>query len=249
MGRRVTSPVLIGRDEQMGALAAAFAAVRQGSPASAGSDTSATMLVGGEAGVGKTRLVTEFCAAADATVLIGPCMELGAEGLPFAPFSAMLRELVRERGADAVVGGGRATRELARLLPELPAPPGELTQDRTRLFEGFLSLFEQLSAGPPLILVVEDAHWADRSSRDLLTFLVRYQRSLPNVLIVVTFRSDELHRTHPLRPLLAELERVDWVERLELPRLTREQADDLAASILGTALPPARGDGRGMRHP
>jgi DNA-binding CsgD family transcriptional regulator len=242
MGRRVTSPVLIGRDEQKGALAAAFAAVRQGSPASAGSDTSATMLVGGEAGVGKTRLVTEFCAAADATVLIGPCMELGAEGLPFAPFSAMLRELVRERGADAVVGGGRATRELARLLPELPAPPGELAQDRTRLFEGFLSLFEQLSAGPPLILVVEDAHWADRSSRDLLTFLVRYQRSLPNVLIVVTFRSDELHRTHPLRPLLAELERVDWVERLELPRLTREQADDLAASILGTALPPARGD-------
>jgi DNA-binding CsgD family transcriptional regulator len=208
------------------------------------------MLIGGEAGVGKTRLVTEFTSAAAATVLSGPCVELGTDGLPFGPFTAMLRDLVRERGADIVTGGNRAIRELARLLPELSSPrtldlipadmPANQADARIRVFEGFLSLFEQLAADRPLILVVEDAHWADRSSRDLLTLLVRYQRSLPNTLVLVTFRSDELHRTHPLRPLLAELDRIDWVDRMELPRLTREQADDLAAAILGT--PP------GPRH-
>ena len=64
-------------------------------------------------------------------------------------------------------------------------------------------------------------HWSDRSTRDLLAFLVGNQRALADVLIAVTFRSDELHRAHPLRPLLAELDRLDWVERPELPRLTR----------------------------
>jgi DNA-binding NarL/FixJ family response regulator len=228
------SPVLVGRSDQMGALAAALGAVRQGDPS--------VVLIGGEAGIGKTRLVTEFTDAADATVLIGPCMELGAEGLPFAPFTAMLRDIVRRRGADAITGGGRAIRELARLLPELPAPEAAPTQDRAHLFEAFLTLFEQLTADRPLILVIEDAHWADQSSRELLTFLVRYQRALPNVLIIVTFRSDELHRTHPLRPLVAELDRIDWVDRLELPRLTREQADEVATSILGTAVDPRRAD-------
>ena len=90
-----------------------------------------------------------------------------------------------------------------------------------------------------MVLVVEDAHWADRSSRDLLAFLIGYQRAMRNVLIVVTFRSDELHRTHPLRPLLAELARIDWVERAELPRLTRGQAEELAAAVLGRR--PSRG--------
>ncbi len=103
---------------------------------------------------------------------------------------------------------------------------------RAHLFEGFLSLLERLAEEQPLVLIVEDAHWADRSSRDLLAFLVGYQRAMRNVLIVVTFRSDELHRTHPLRPLLAELARIDWVDRAELRRLTRGQAEELAAVVL-----------------
>ena len=102
----------------MAALQAAFDAVRQGGPAA--------LLIGGEAGVGKTRLISEFAAearAAGARVLIGGCLELGADGLPFGPFTAMLRDLVREIGADELVGllpgSDRAIRELARLLPEL----------------------------------------------------------------------------------------------------------------------------------
>jgi hypothetical protein len=242
MSRRATSPVLVGREQQMGALTAAFEAVRQGGPVMADRDTTATVLVGGEAGAGKTRLVTEFAVTADATVLVGHCMELGPEGLPFAPFTEMLREIVRTRGT-AVFGAGSSggIRALARLLPELPAEQAtDPKRDRAQLFEAFLSLFERLAAQRPLILVVEDTHWADRSSRDLLTFLIRYQRSLPNVLVIVTFRFDELHRTHPMRPLLAELARIDWVERLDLDRLTREQAAELAAAILGEAPDPRR---------
>ena len=225
----------------MAALAAAFDAVRQGGPAA--------LLIGGEAGVGKTRLISEFAGearAAGARVLIGGCLELGADGLPFGPFTAMLRDLVRDIGADELVGmlpgSDRATRELARLLPELAG--GQTADDaasalrnageaRARLFEEFLTLLERLAAAQPLVLVVEDAHWADRSSRDLIAFLIGYQRALANVLIAVTFRSDELHRTHPLRPLLAELTRIDWVERTELPRLSRGQAEELAAAVLG----------------
>jgi tetratricopeptide (TPR) repeat protein len=252
MSRRGTSPVLIGRAAEMAALANALQTVRQDGPAA--------VLVGGEAGVGKTRLIDEFGAnarEAGARVLVGGCLELGADGLPFAPFTAMLRDLMRDEGAAQVIstlpGGSRATRELARLLPELavgtsgpdqPAPVQPAAGEaRARLFEQFLTMLERLAEAQPLVLVVEDAHWADRSSRDLLTFLIRYQKALHGVLIVATFRSDELHRTHPLRPLLAELARVDWVERTELPRLTRTEAKEFAAAILGSEPDPELTDG------
>ncbi len=241
MSRRGASPVLVGRAAEMAALEAAFETVRQGGPAA--------LLIGGEAGVGKTRLISEFAArvAGDGRVLAGGCLELGADGLPFGPFTAMLRDLVREVGADEIVsmlpGSGRAARELARLLPELAGPhveagaeagwPAAAGEARARLFEEFLTLLERLAEQRPVVVVVEDVHWADRSSRDLIAFLIGYQRALRNVLILVTFRSDELHRTHPLRPLLAELARIDWVERTELPRLSRGQAEELATAVLG----------------
>jgi ATP/maltotriose-dependent transcriptional regulator MalT len=232
MSGRASSSVLVGRNEQMTALEAAFASVRQGGPSA--------VLLGGEAGVGKTRLVSEFgrcAAAAGARVLTGGCLELGTDGLPFAPFTAVLRELVHEMGADALASmlPGRTTRGLARLLPELgdPDTSGDPAEARARLFEEVLRALEHLTRHSPVVLVIEDAHWADRSSRDLLTFLVGNQRALSGLLIVVTFRSDELHRTHPLRPLLASLDRIAWVERLELPRLTRNDTAELAVRILG----------------
>ena len=257
MSRRGGSPVLVGRAAEMGTLQSAVEAVRQGEPAA--------VLIGGEAGMGKTRLIGEFTAAARGAgvrVLTGACLELGADGLPYSPFTAMLRDLVREADPDEVAallaGSGRAARELARLLPELTgdrspgaaeltavegrdAYPGGMTagEARAHLFEGFLTLLERLAEQRPLVLIIEDAHWADRSSRDLLAFLIGYQRAVGNLLIVVTFRSDELHRTHPLRPLLAELARIDWVDRIELPPLTRGQAEELAAVVLGQA--PERG--------
>ena len=235
MSGRASSPVLVGRDEQMAALAAAFTDVRQGGPSA--------VLLGGEAGVGKSRLVGEFgavAARAGARVLTGGCLELGTDGLPFAPFTAVLRDLVHEMGADAVAAmlPGRTTRGLARLLPELGEPdassdPGEA---RARLFEEVLGALEHLARQSPVVLVIEDAHWADRSSRDLLTFLIGNQRAISGLLIVVTYRSDELHRTHPLRPLLAALDRFDWVERMELPRLSQHDTGELVVRILGREL-------------
>jgi DNA-binding CsgD family transcriptional regulator len=232
---RASGPVLVGRDQQLAALDAAFADVRRGGPTA--------VLLGGEAGVGKSRLVSEFGQAAEAAgarVLTGGCLELGTDGLPFAPFTAILRELVRELGADAVASmlPSRTTRGLARLLPELGEPDtaGDPGEARARLFEEVLSTLDHLGRHSPVLLVIEDAHWADRSSRDLLTFLIGNQRAISGLLIVVTFRSDELHRTHPLRPMLAALDRIDWVERIELPRLTRRDTAELAAGILGRQL-------------
>jgi DNA-binding CsgD family transcriptional regulator len=215
----------------MAALADAFESVRQGGPAS--------VLLGGEAGVGKSRLVDEFTASArraGARVLTGGCMQLGVDGLPFAPFTAMLRDLVHEMGADAFTAmlSSRATRELARLLPELGTPDlDDAGPARARLFEEMLAALEQLGRRSPVVLIIEDAHWADRSSRDLITFLIGNQRAIGGLMTLVTFRSDELHRNHPLRPLLADLERIAWVERRDLPRLSRQETDDLAASMLG----------------
>ena len=105
----------------------------------------------------------------------------------------------------------RSARDFARLLPEFgtAAPETGDIVARARLFEQMLALLERLADDRPVVLVIEDAHWADRSSRDLLAFLVGRQQILDRVLIVVTYRSDELHRTHPLRPLLAELGRLE----------------------------------------
>jgi len=241
MRPRVVPVPLVGRAEQIGALRSALALVRDGDPA--------TVLIGGEAGVGKSRLISEFTAAerdAGARVLTGGCLALGADGLPFAPFTAVLRDLVREVGPDALGGllAGHGIRELARLLPELgePVAVGDPGEARARVFEQMLILLERLAETSPVILVIEDAHWADGSSRDLLAFLIRNQRALDGVLIVVSYRSGELHRTHPLRPLLAELDRIDWVERLELPRLTRREATELATQLTGAAPDPSYAD-------
>jgi ATP/maltotriose-dependent transcriptional regulator MalT len=218
------SPVIIGRTNELDRLSAAF------------STAPGAVLIGGEAGVGKTRLINEFVGRVhrDALVLVGGCLELGSDGLPFAPFTAALRQLVRDIGIDGVaklLPGATAT-GLARLLPEFGEPEGDSTSGevRARLFELVLTLLERLAESSPVVLIIEDAHWADRSTRDLLSFLIRNLDG--PVFILVSYRLDELHRTHPLRPLLAELDRVDRVERHELGRLTRREVAELAQDLL-----------------
>jgi DNA-binding CsgD family transcriptional regulator len=227
-------PVMVGRADQLAVLREAFEAAGRGGYRA--------VLIGGEAGVGKSRLIAEFTAEftagpGPARVLTGGCLQLGSDGLPFAPFVAVLRDLVRELGAEAVTAmiPARGGPELARLLPELGEPDGARDPLRSRLFEEWLMLLGRLAeAGPgPVVLVIEDAHWADESTRSLLAFLIGQQRALRGVLIAVSFRSDELHRTHPLRPALAELARIEWVQRVELPRLTRGETDELATCLAG----------------
>jgi DNA-binding CsgD family transcriptional regulator/tetratricopeptide (TPR) repeat protein len=224
-----SSEVLVGRVADLAALRDALKRTRSAEPS--------TVLVGGEAGVGKTRLVEEFCrsaAAEGAHVLTGQCLELGEEGLPFAPFASALRKLVNAEGL-AVLDGRE--RDFARLLPELglPAEAGDVR--RGYLFELVAALFARLSEQQPLVLVLEDLHWADASTRDLIGFLVRSAR-LPHVLLIATYRTDELQRGHPLRPFLAELDRVRGVHRLELDRLDRDGTAEMLAQLLGAEPDP-----------
>jgi predicted ATPase len=204
--------------------------------------TPRTVLTGAEAGGGKSRLITEFTAtvADRALVLAGGCVELGAGGLPYAPFTAALRRLVRARGAAEVAGllPDQTAGELGMLLPDFGTPPAGADPGtaRARLFEVLLTLLETLAEQQPVVLVVEDVHWADRSTCDLLSFLVRNIRQA-RVLLVVTFRSDELNRSDLLRPLLAGLARAEGVSRLQLARLSRAQAAVQLEGILGR--PPA----------
>jgi tetratricopeptide (TPR) repeat protein len=217
MGGRVASPTLAGRVEELGVLEAAQGRAANGEPA--------VVLVGGEAGIGKTRLMAELAdrhRVEGARVLVGGCLPAGGDGLPYGPIVEALRPLPGELGVGALRElVGLSWAELAGLLPALgePAsgPAGQAAQ--ARLFELLLGLLGRLGEQAPLILVVEDLHWADRSTRQLLGFLVRNLRA-ERLLLVVTYRSDEPDPDR-LGPYLAELDRGGRVERLELTRLDR----------------------------
>jgi DNA-binding CsgD family transcriptional regulator/tetratricopeptide (TPR) repeat protein len=226
---RMTSSRLIGRATELAELEAALRDAADGRPSLA--------FVAGESGVGKSRLVAELAGEAGARVAIGECVELGEEELPYAPIVSVLRSLAREQDPvlDQLPPGVRA--ELAALLPELGGEArtgGEGPQGQPRLFEALLTLLDLLGREQPFALVLEDIHWADRSTRAFLVFLARSLWT-ERVLVIATYRSDELHRRHPLRPLLAELERDTRARRIELARLSREELADLLADILGAA--------------
>jgi tetratricopeptide (TPR) repeat protein len=195
--------------------------------------------VGGEAGVGKTRLVAELTAdpaANGARMLAGGCVPVGEGALPYAPIVEVLRTLLTDLGPEAVRGlTGPSWSELARLAPGLGQPQRDPTGEaaQSRLFELLLGLLGRLAQQTPLILVVEDLHWADHSTRNLLAFLVRNLRR-ERVLLVVTYRSDEPGQPR-LGPYLAELDRGGPVQRLELSRLDRAQTTAQLIGILGAA--------------
>jgi DNA-binding CsgD family transcriptional regulator/tetratricopeptide (TPR) repeat protein len=228
---------MVGRGEQLAALR------RLSDLACAGSPT--VVLLGGEAGVGKTRLITEFTTGLNDEWLLlsGGCIDLGGSGLAYAPFTAALRGLVRQLGAEDVASllPEGAPSELGRLLPAFGAfgPRGTDPDDdgtaRARLFEGFLGLLENLADRRPTVLVIEDAHWADQSSRDLLSFLARSLQPGTALLIVVSYRTDDMGRDHPLRPLMAELDRLPRVHRIELHRLSRPEVIAQIRAILDEA--------------
>ncbi len=226
MPTRVTSTAFIGRQPELAELTAAL------QRATAGEATVA--LVGGESGVGKSRLLDQFAVGAradGARVLWGDCLELGEGELPYAPIVSALRPLARN-GDPVLDELGEARAELARLLPELGAI-GDLRVEplagsgQLRMFELLLGLFERLARDQPVVVVMEDLHWADRSTREFVAYLAR-NLCQERVVLVCSYRSDELHRRHPLRPLLAEVERLDRVRRIGLVRFTRSE---LAAQL------------------
>ncbi|MEU3946684.1 AAA family ATPase [Streptomyces sp. NPDC029526] len=227
---RSVSPVFVGRSEELGALHEAFGGAAAGEPQA--------LLIAGEAGVGKTRLVEEFTTTArarGAVVALGGCVEIGADGLPFAPFSTALRGLRRELPAELAEAADGQEEELARLLPELGTEAvREARRDEhgmARLFELTARLLERVAAEHTVVLVLEDLHWADASTRHLLAYLLRTLRT-GRLVVLATYRSDDIHRRHPLRPLLAELDRLRTVRRLELGRFSRDEVGCQMAGIL-----------------
>ncbi len=234
MARRMTSPVLVGRTDAVEQLQAALAAARTGEPRH--------VVIGGEAGVGKTRLLSrsrELAQADGARVLRGGCVSMGDAGLPFAPYTEIVRSLVAQDGAPQVAAfAGRASRDLARLVPALSpeeVPPAQEMWAQTRLYEALLDLFRRLAERAPLVVQLEDMHWADAGTLAATSFLLRTIHS-EAISIVATFRADEVIRKHPLRPWMAEIARDDNVERIDLEPLDHAELAALVHNILGEDL-------------
>ncbi|MFE4309565.1 MULTISPECIES: AAA family ATPase [unclassified Streptomyces] len=232
---RSVSPVFVGRAGELTALTEALSRATAGEPQA--------LLVGGEAGVGKTRLIEEFldtACAQGAVVALGGCVELGADGLPFAPFATALRSLRRRLPEELAAAADGQQAELARLLPELGEPGGHESSDEdstARLFELTVRLLERLAADRTIVLVLEDLHWADASTRHLLTYLLRTLRR-GRIVVVASYRADDIHRRHPLRPLLAELDRLRTIRRIELARFTRTEVHRQLTGILAAEPDP-----------
>ncbi len=233
MATRVSASRLIGRAAELAELEAAY-------DEAAGGAASLAFLAG-ESGVGKSRLLHAFLDRArerGACAIGGECLELGRDELPYAPLVAALRTLVREH--DRVLDRlSPSTRQgLAQLIPEIDpdAPPVTAgDDDRHRPFEALLQLLETMAEETPLVLWLDDAHWADHATRGFLAFLAA---SLPDdcrLLTLIAYRSDHLNRRHPMRPLLAELGRGRRVRRLELAPFDRGEVATMLADILGAA--------------
>ncbi|MBO0810437.1 MAG: AAA family ATPase [Microlunatus sp.] len=219
--------MIVGRDSELARLRTLRDAAFAG--------RAATALIGGEAGVGKTSVINAFVAATvrsdpSVRVLRGECVPLGGEGLPYAPVVGLLHDLADQLGDRALVDlAGAGASELGWLVPGLSASDpvdGSRPENRLRLFETISRLLTDTARRAPLIIVVEDLHWADDSSRQLIEFLVRAITDAP-MLIMVSYRTDELTRRHPLRPFLAEIVRVPTVHRLEVGPLDDAAVDQL----------------------
>jgi DNA-binding CsgD family transcriptional regulator/tetratricopeptide (TPR) repeat protein len=215
-------------------------------------DAATAVLLGGDAGVGKTRLLTELAREArDAgwRVLVGHCLDFADSSLAYLPFSEMFGHLAgREPALTERLLSHRP--EVARLLPgrrmlandDRAASPGtDLTADRghldrAHLMEAVHAALADLTAEAPLLLVVEDAHWADQSTREMLALLFSRPPAGP-MAIVASYRSDDLHRRHPLRAAAAEWSRLPTVRRVQLDPLADDDVRRLVLSLHPEPLP------------
>ncbi|POX46079.1 LuxR family transcriptional regulator [Streptomyces sp. Ru71] len=233
----VTSP-LVGRDRELARLLGVLERARAGE--------ARAVLVAGDAGVGKTRLLDEVAGHAarhGMRVLTGHCVDLGDVGLPYLPFTEILGRIADDErlapylaahsAVERLRGGGGEVRE---------SGPARDADARLRLFDGMAALLARLTEDAPVLMVLEDLHWADQSSRELLRFLLTrgaLGAAGHRLAVLVSYRSDDLHRRHPLRPLLAELVRLPAVERLELRPMPDAEMARLLRALRAGPLPDA----------
>ncbi|WND39317.1 AAA family ATPase [Streptomyces sp. BB1-1-1] len=234
------SSPLVGREAELARLTGVLERARSGE--------ARAVLIAGDAGVGKTRTLDEVAgraASAGTIVLTGHCVDLGDVGLPYLPFTEILGVLAADERFTAVLAAHPVADRLLGGDPDDGGGGGAGTRSRLRLFEGVAALLTELADIAPLLLVLEDLHWADQSSRDLLRFLLsrgvlqRPAGGAPGgrLAVFASYRADDLHRRHPLRPLLAELVRLPAVERLELRPLPDADVARLVRSLRDLPLP------------
>jgi len=229
-----SSPRMIGRAAELDTLRAALAEGREGHPRA--------VVIRGEAGIGKTRLLQELIAGASArpqhpplVVATGQCVDLGPIGAPFTPIRRLLHELYRAVGDEAfrrAAGTPVVVTTLSALVPEIAAEAPAPTGGADYVTEAIERVIENLSADHHLLLVIEDLHWADAATLALLKTLAGTLRGT-HVTLVATYRSDDVGRGHPLRPVLAELERSRVVTGLPIQRLALADIAAQAEAILG----------------
>ena len=231
MLERALCPTLVGRDEQLFVLEDALLAAHRGE--------SRFVALGGDAGIGKTRLATELAKRAgrlEWDVLWGGCSEAELP-LPYLPLVEALGNYLSGQDPERIAQElGAARRELAQLFPqlggdELAAPVGDPAQAKLRLFEAVVALLRVPAREHGLLLVVEDIHWADSATRELLDHLARRLTKIRSLLLV-TYRSDELERRHPLAPLLQNWRRSGVAEVVALSSLGRDQIAEMITAIL-----------------
>jgi DNA-binding CsgD family transcriptional regulator/tetratricopeptide (TPR) repeat protein len=231
MTTSLVSPAMVGRGVELRVLEAALDRAVAGSRE--------TVLVAGEAGVGKSRLVGELLAragAAGAIGLRGSCIQLEGGGIPFGPLVEMLRALAgTSDGGELASVVGPAQAELGRLVPELADPAVEeepAARDAGQTLELFRGAIARLAARRTLLLVFEDVQWTDPSTLDLISLLAG-GAGVPRLMLVLTFRSEELGRTHPFRRSAARWEEQRAATRMELERLGLREVAAQVEAILG----------------
>lgn len=220
-------PTLIGREAQLSVLTEGLAAARRG--------IGHAFALGGEAGVGKTRVASalqEQATARGMATLWGGCTQADLS-LPYLPFLEAVGNYLA--AADMEVTNrrlGSLASDAARLFPQIPSQPLSIAsmdpqQTKIRLFEATFALLNLAAADRGVLLVIEDVHWADSSTRELLDYLSRRLASV-RIAILMTFRSDELHRRHPLQPLVGEWRRSKAVTLLQVDPFS---ADDVSSMV------------------
>jgi DNA-binding CsgD family transcriptional regulator/tetratricopeptide (TPR) repeat protein len=201
-----------------------------------GGTAGGVVLVGGDAGAGKSRLVGEVAHDATTTgwhLLVGHCLDFGEGSPPYLPFSEALGRLAAEHPelnrslveiSPAIARLHPAHRRLSE-ADDAPEPT-----HRAALFEAVHEVLAALAADAPLLLLIEDLHWADQSTRDLLRWLFTRQFEAP-VTILATYRGDDLHRRHPLRATLAEWVRLPGVARIQLGPMSADEGRALIDAL------------------
>jgi DNA-binding CsgD family transcriptional regulator/tetratricopeptide (TPR) repeat protein len=214
---------MVGRAEELARLRAALAAARAGS--------GTTVVLVGEAGIGKTRLVDELLAppGGDELVLRGQCTDSGSGPVPFAGLTGLLRDAVTALGPQAALeAAGPAADALGALAPGLVEVRAGV--DAGRAPEALVDLLLTLAARRTVVVVVEDLHWSDDVTRAVLARLAR-AASGAALLVVATYRSEDVDRRHPLRAVLAELTRSRAATQLDVPRLAAAEVVELARTL------------------